>query len=262
MNVLIAGAACRLSDAVTSELAQTHRLRLLDIETGGLMADKGDEVEIIEGTILDPDTAREAVTGVDALIHVGGPHGALPEGSLERDQYLLDYATRGTHVLLKAAVEAGVKRIVYVSTLRLFRTYPDDVFISEYWEPRPTPDMAEMAPYLAEKTCMEFARSHQVTVTVLRMGELVIEEDVAGTRPDLMWLDVRDAARAIGWALDRDASSDVWWTRRYALYHICAAIPNAKFLTSQAAAKGFEPNHNFEACWTALGPDSDSGGGS
>ena len=258
MNVLIACAACRLGDAVASELAQNHRLRLLDIEPGGLTADREDGVETIEGSILDPGVAARAVDGMDAVILTSEPPGAQPKDELERNQHLLDLATRGTHVLLKAAVEAGIKRIIYASTLRIFRAYPPDVFISEYWEPRPTPDMNEMAPYLAERVCQEFARAHPVTVTVLRLGELVLEEEVVGTGNDLMWLDVRDAVRAIGWALDRDASSDVWWTRRYALYHICAAIPNAKFLTAQAAAKGFEPRHNFETCWAALG----SGGGS
>ena len=260
MNVLVTGAASRLGQAVAAELASTHRLRLLDCDTSGLAADLGDEVELIEGSILDPDTAWKAVRGVDSVIHTGEPPGDLQEESPEHDQVLLDLATRGTHVLFKAAIEGGVKRLVYASTLEIFSSYPDDVYITEYWEPRPTPDMREMAPFLAEKVCIEFARAHQVTVTVLRLGRLVREDGVEREQPDLMWLDVRDAARALGWALSREASRDVWWTRRFALYHICAAIPNAKYLVSQAASRGFEPTHNFEACWPASGPGTDSGG--
>ncbi len=260
MNVLVTGAASRLGKAVTAELASTHRLRLMDADMSGLTRVGGGDVELIEGILLDPDIAWKAVRGVDALIHTGEPPGELPKDDLERDQHLLDLATRGTHVLLKAAVGAGVKRIVYASTLQVYNAYPDDVYISEYWEPRPAPDMVEMTPYLAEKVCTEFARAHPVTVTVLRMGKLVLEEEVDGQEPDLMWLDIRDAARALGWALGHDASADVWWTRRFALYHICAAIPNAKFLTGQAASKGFEPERNFEACWPASSSDSGTGG--
>ena len=53
------------------------------------------------------------------------------------EQALLERATRGTHVLLSAAVEAGVGRVVYGSTLAVFAAYPDDVYISERWEPQP-----------------------------------------------------------------------------------------------------------------------------
>jgi nucleoside-diphosphate-sugar epimerase len=251
MNVLVTGAASRLGQMAASELGRTHRIRMMDEDTSGLKAPTGNDVDVIEGSIPDPDTASKAVDGMDAVIHTGQPPWELPGDPLEHDQRLLDLATRGTHVLLKAAVEAGVRRIVYAGTLRIFSSYPDDVFISEYWEPHPSSDMAEMAPYLAEKVCTEFARAHPVTVTVLRLGKLVLEEEVDQGNADLMWLDYRDAARALGWALDRDASSDVWWTRRFALYHICAAIPNAKFLTARAATKGFTPEHNFEACWAS-----------
>jgi nucleoside-diphosphate-sugar epimerase len=255
MKVLIAGAGSRLGQAVASELMEAHQLRLFDSEMS-VSADQ-EEHERIEGDILDLDTCWKLVRGVDAVILPGHGSGSPLLGSEPEQQ--LDLATRGTHILLKAAVEAGVKRIIYAGTLEIFGSYPNDVYISEHWEPRPTPAMEQMAPYLAEKVCLEFARAHKVTVTVLRLGKVIREEEVADRQPDLMWLDIRDAARAFGWALSRDSSQDVEWTRRFALYHICAAIPNAKYLVSQAASKGFEPLHNFEACWTTSGTGVNGG---
>ena len=77
-----------------------------------------------------------------------------------------------------AAVEAGIKRLIYASTLSIFNNYPDDVYITELWKPLPSPEIVEMTKYLGELTAREFAREHLVTVTGLRLGELVLEEAV------------------------------------------------------------------------------------
>jgi nucleoside-diphosphate-sugar epimerase len=104
-----------------------------------------------------------------------------------------------------------------------------------------------MARYLGELTCREFARTYMITVTSLRLGRLVLEEDVADRDLDLMWLDLRDAARAFAGALKRDQSSSVQWTQRWAVYHICAPIKNPKFLISGASQIGYQPQHNFQS---------------
>src|SRR5437588_4791093 len=106
-----------------------------------------------------------------------------------------------------------------------------------------------MTKYLGELTCREFARDHMVTVTCLRLGELVLEEEVAGQPPNLMWLDLRDAAQAFQAALRRDQSSAVAWTRRWTVYHIAAPILNAKYLIEQATRMGYQPQHSFAAHW-------------
>ena len=254
MNILITGAASRLGRAV-AEALEGHALRLMDespVEapgggdaTGDSLPDQG----AIEGSLLDQDAVWRAVRGMDAVVHTGEPPQKLPESDTEREKHLLELATRGTHQLFKAGVEAGVKRFVYGGTLDLFRPYPDDVYISELWKPLPEPDMPAMSRYLGEHTAREFARDHMVTVTGLRLGRLVCEQEVAGQAPDLLWLDYRDAAQAFRLALERDASDQVWWTSRYAMYHVCADLDNPKYLINQARDLGYAPVHNFAANW-------------
>ena len=130
MKILITGAASRLGQAIVAELAPEHVLRLIDEEPVGTDG----EVDVVQGSLLEPNTAWEAVRGVDAIIHTGEPPANLAARS---EQALLERSTRGTHVLLYAAVEAGVSRVVYGSTLAVFTAYPDDVYISERWEPQP-----------------------------------------------------------------------------------------------------------------------------
>jgi nucleoside-diphosphate-sugar epimerase len=194
----------------------------------------------------------QAVHNIDAVIHTGeaptNTPANTPGDSEARAIFLLDYYTRGTHVLFKAAVEAGVKRFVYGSTLDLFRPYPDDVYISEMWQPLPTPDIEPMSRYLGELTCREFARDYHAGVTALRLGTIALEEEVVGQTPNLAWLDLRDAVSAFSSALARDTGNNANWARRWGLFHICATPPNPRYLANHQMV---EPKHHFSEAWKA-----------
>ena len=237
MRVLITGAASALGREVAAALAanENAQLRLLDD-----WAARPQDVEWIEARLTDPDAAWQAVRHVDAVVHTGEPPPA-PESA----EALLDRATRGTHVLLQAAVEAGVKRFVYGSTLEVFRAYPDAVYVTEHYKPLPPPELAVLARYLGEITCREFAREYPISVTALRLGKLVREEEVAGRERDLMWVDIRDAAQAFCAALARDASASLDWVPRWAVYHIAAPLAHPKFLLDRAKSMGYRPQREF-----------------
>ncbi|MCY4602852.1 MAG: NAD(P)-dependent oxidoreductase [Gemmatimonadetes bacterium] len=237
MRVLVTGAASALSQEVATALAvdDSTQLRLLDD-----CAAQRQDVEWIEGRLTDSDAVSQAVRDVDVVVHTGEPPPAP-----ESEEALLDRATRGTHVLLQTAVEAGVKRFVYGSTLEVFRAYPDTVYVTEYYKPLPPPELAVLAQYLGEITCREFAREHPITVTALRLGKLVWEEEVAGQERDLMWVDIRDAAQAFCAALARDSSASLNWVPRWAVYHIVAPIAHPKFLLDRAKSMGYRPQREF-----------------
>lgn len=245
MNILITGASSQLAQSIASELKADHSVRLMD----SVPVDVAEGCDFIQGNILDPDDSWKAVRGIDVLIHTGEPPTNLPSDELAREQMLLDLATRGTHVLFSAAVGTGIKRFVCASTLSIFNAYPDDVYITELWKPLPSPEIVEMTKYLGELTAREFARDHLVTVTGLRLGELILEEAVQGETPNLAWLDIRDAASAFRCVLNRDNSNSAEWTRRWAVYHICADIPNPKFLIDQARGIGYQPAHDFQSLY-------------
>ena len=245
MNILITGASSQLAQTIATELKADHSVRLMD----SVPVDVAEGCDFTQGNILDPEDSWEVLRGIDTLIHTGEPPTDLPSDELKREQMLLDLATRGTHVLFSAAVEAGIKKFICASTLSIFNTYPDDVYITELWKPLPSPEIVEMTKYLGELTAREFAREHLVTVTGLRLGELVLEEAVQRETPSLAWLDIRDAAGAFRCALNRDSSSSAWWTQRWAVYHICADIPNPKFLIDQARGIGYQPAHDFQSLY-------------
>ncbi len=193
-----------------------------------------DEFEVIDPTQLNKDTAVwEAVRGVDAVIHLGEIVGKIPGHQIDR-------ATRGTYMLLRAAVDAGVRRFVMGSSLAFFNSYPDDIYITEYWRPDPTDDLEQMLPALSEIAAREFAREHALSVSVLRLGCLVDADTVEGA-PDVDWLDYRDAAKAFAMAVDRDTSARLNWQRRYAVFHIVGNHPNPRFLLENKRVPGLQP---------------------
>lgn len=248
MNVLITGAAGRLARAIAAALAPEHRLRLID----RVAVAPPEGTEFLQADLLDPGAMWQAVRGMQAVVHTATPPPDLPAPGLAREQELLELGSRGTHVLLSAAVDAGIRRCVYAGTLALFRDYPADRYISEDWRPLPSLEMAEMSNYLGELVCREFARERRLTATALRLGTLVSEDETEGQSPDPAWLDYRDAAQAVACALKRDASDEVPWMRRWGLFHVCADIPNPRFLIEQARHMGYCPVHNFARHWPAL----------
>ena len=244
MKVLVTGATSPLGEAVVAELGADHDLRLTDVVDPGSPPARG----VAPADLRDPEAVTPLVAGVDAVIHTCETPPLFEEHGVTREDLLLDMATRGTHVLMTAAVEAGVRRVVCASTLEVFAAYPDDVYISELWKPLPSPEMTTFSKYLGELTVREFARDYPITATSLRLGRLVREEAVAAEPADLMWVDIRDAATAFRGALGRDASDDLRFPTRWQVFHVCADVPNAKFLVAEAARHiGYQPTHNFSA---------------
>jgi len=258
MQVLIVEAPGQLTRLLVAQLAESHEVRLLaptgapswPLETVPERLRR--RVSRLEGDLLDADSAWRAVRGIDAVIHSGElPRWAAEAGRQPDD--LLDWFTRGTHVLLKAAVEAGARRAVLGSTLDLFRGYPDDVYITENRRPRPEPEPEPMARYLAEQVLREFVRDNPLTGTVLRLGRLAWDGRGARSDADGMWLDGRDAVAAFALALGRDASQEPRWTSRWQVLHICGDHPNPRFLTTAAQRAGWAPRHGPAAPGEAAG---------
>ena len=230
-----------------------HRLRVA--RPPGSEAPDARGIEIVDADLYDADGAARAVNGVDAIVHTGpaGPPALLPADSYECERALLDRATRGTRALLQAAVESGVSRLVYCSSLEVFHETPDDVYVSEQQRPRPGTAMSRLACHLAEQVTREFARELRPNgVTVLRLGRLAREDEVAaGTEPDPSWLDPRDGAAAVELALGRDRAGSRNWVGRWQVRHVCHQPPHPKFLLDGIREMGFEPRHNFHRQWAA-----------
>jgi nucleoside-diphosphate-sugar epimerase len=104
-------------------LADSHTVRTLDLaplDEPILEA----QVDQLRGDIRDPARARELVAGAGILVHAAA---ALPISGA-RDE-IRSVNVEGTATLLAAALEAGVRRVVFISTTAVYgvpETHPID----------------------------------------------------------------------------------------------------------------------------------------
>ena len=188
MRLLITGASTPLGKALAARLHPEHSLRLsdtapFDARAESVVCDLGHE---------EPTDAL--VAGIDALIHI-------PRAADGTDADAVDAHTRRTYNLLLAALHAGVKQVVLISTLDLFAPYEEDMAVNENWRPLPGPDTATLTPHLAEFVAREFAHDGALNVLCLRLGHLVDESD--GKPYDPVGLATADAANACATVLER-----------------------------------------------------------
>jgi nucleoside-diphosphate-sugar epimerase len=74
--------------------------------------------ELVEGDLTSADAIRRGVQGCDAVFHIAAVYKVgIPASEREA---MREANVRGTEIVLDAAIEANVKRIVYVSTVGIF----------------------------------------------------------------------------------------------------------------------------------------------
>ena len=144
MRIAITGGHSRLARALADALGREHAIGLA--ATNPAIADGGAGIQVVAGDLREPAFAARVVEGADALFHLaplwpglldpgspdaGGATAGLP--GAKTAHVALDHATRGTYVLLTAAAQARVRRVVLASTLDLFAAYPSEWWISEAW---------------------------------------------------------------------------------------------------------------------------------
>ena len=129
-------------------LAAGHRVRVLDISDD---LDRRDDVEFVLGDIRDRSVVATAVDGVDAVFH------NVAQVPLARDPHLLRTVNvDGTRLLLDAAADAGVGKVVHTSSSAVFGV-PDVNPVLPTTVPKPEEAYGH-AKLAAEWACLDAVR--------------------------------------------------------------------------------------------------------
>jgi UDP-glucose 4-epimerase len=165
MQVLVTGGAgfigSNLADAL---VADGHAVRVLDDLYTGFAENVPAEAELIEASVGDGEAAAKAVSGAEVVFHQAAHRAVL---SSVQDPLRTDLANvHGTLVLLKAAADAGVRRVVYASSSSLYGGA--DIL--------PTPEDAPLVPrspyavtkLAAEHYCRVFSELFGLETVALR----------------------------------------------------------------------------------------------
>jgi UDP-glucose 4-epimerase len=120
VNILIVGGAGYIGSHVAREfLDRGHRITVFDNLSSGLRENLFPEAEFIHGDILDyTGLSRTAAKGFDAVVHLAA-FKAVGESMANPEKYAVNNIT-GTINILNAAVEGGIKNIVFSSSAAVF----------------------------------------------------------------------------------------------------------------------------------------------
>jgi len=114
MKVLVTGATGFVGSNLAAALvARGDQVRVLRRATSRMAALQGLPVEYIVGDILDPDSLAAAVRGCQAVFHVA----ATAEYWRSQRETIYRVNVEGTRNVLRTAMDYGVQRLVYTSSV-------------------------------------------------------------------------------------------------------------------------------------------------
>jgi uronate dehydrogenase len=211
-TVLLTGAAGGLGTLMRELLpAYGYELRLLD-----LRPIEG-EPDTIVADLADRDAVREAVRGVDAIIHLAG---ISLEAPFEK---ILDANIVGTYNLYEAALEEGVQRIVFASSNHAVGFTPrpqgDDPLIPIETPHRPD-TFYGLSKAFGEDLAQFYWDKHGLESVSVRIGSCFPEP--TSVRMLSVWMSPADGARLLHAALTAEdvghtvvhgssANTRLWW---------------------------------------------------
>lgn len=207
-TVLITGGAGFIGSHLATELLQHgYGVRILDNLTPKVHGSERHRpghldrrAEVLVGDIRDAQQLKEALDGVDAVIHLAAVLGE--RSSMYQIEKYMSVNTAGTAVLLEALLDHPIKRLIVASSSTVYgeglycsyngTTYPKihrsrGEIARGGWEPRspdgeviyplPTPETKEASPlsvyavskYDQEEMCRLIGESYGIPTTVLRL---------------------------------------------------------------------------------------------
>jgi UDP-glucose 4-epimerase len=165
MRILITGGAGFIGSHLVDFFQETASIRVLDdLSSGFLQNLAGRPCEFIRGSILDRDTLRAAMAGVDYVFHLAAMI-SVPE-SMEQPLKCAETNGIGTLMVLEEAARAGVKKLVLSSSAAIYGNNPS-VPKREEMIPEPASPYA-ITKLEGEYYCALFTASRGLPAVALR----------------------------------------------------------------------------------------------
>ena len=123
MKICITGGAGFIGSHIAEHFqGRAHVTVLDDLSTGYLRNLDGQDVEFVEGSILDRNAVRQVLAGVDYVFHLA----AMVSVPLSMEQPLrcVELNTTGVLIVLEEAVRAGVRKLCFSSSAAIYGNNP------------------------------------------------------------------------------------------------------------------------------------------
>ena len=244
-RVLVTGAGGLVARGIRPQLEDGFKLRLTD-----LASSIDGSNDFIQADLLDFSQTDSLFDGVDAVIHLAIAScrdfdtSAPPPPDRLRPYHegMLDINIKTTAHVFEAARRAGVKKVVFVSSLTV---YFGNRFLPRYSESDPVNPQSLYActKLFGENLGMVYAREHDISVICLRIGQPY----PSYTPNDAMWRNSKRTRSTcvsmedIGFAVRQALLAPV----PFGIYNIVSASDNPRFDITAAREIGYFPRAYF-----------------
>lgn len=162
MKILVIGAAGHVGAILRPALEAAHECRYLDLRPVEGAADR-----TVIGSLTDPAVLDAAMAGQEACVQLAMYR---PQRDGDNVDGSYDVHVKGMHRVLEAAVKAGVRRVIYTSTLSVYeRSRPTGEQRDES-VPADAKNLYGLTKRLGEEVCAAFAgRYPDLSVVALRL---------------------------------------------------------------------------------------------
>ena len=208
MKVLVTGASGFLGGRLMPLLANEHEVRGFDAKPPESL-----EFDLATGDIRDFAAITGELDEVEAVVHLAA---MTAKPSTKDPLAAYDVNVKGTYNLAEAAVRAGVKKVVFASTIGVCGSLsegfvPEHVPLTES-HPCLAKDTYGLTKYLGEDILKGYSRQHDLVTVCLRFN-WTQDTRAAGASPGgkaTLWstVDYRDVLQAIVLSLESDIAGN------------------------------------------------------
>jgi nucleoside-diphosphate-sugar epimerase len=198
-KILVTGSSGQLGQEVVRQLReygyQATGLDTLPADTTDLLVD-----------ICDAEAIGNVLQGMDAVVHSAAIHGKHYALGYPREAFI-DTNIGGTFNLLRACVQHGVGKFLYISTTSIYGhalvNPAQAVWVDETLEPDPR-DIYDITKRTSEWLCRDFFEKENLETAVLRVSRFLPESaNLRAVHRLYRGLDERDGAQAVRLALEK-----------------------------------------------------------
>jgi len=246
MRILITGADGFIGHRLSAALESDHELRLGDVRP------VSKDARFFPCDVTSPTEVHAAMQGVDAVVHLAIHPGR--EGEYEDDEFnqrRLDVNVKGTWNVLEAARRAGVRRVVFTSSLMVVWGYPPPEWVASDAPARPVGTYAQ-TKHLGEILCANVAAADGApSIVCLRIAKPVdLDDPSMRARPIRpQWIAFPDLIQAYRSAL-------VAGLERFEIVTIVGESSRRRWDLSKAERiLGYRPRYRLEDLGYVLGDE-------
>ena len=131
MNILITGATGFIGRHLAAALSKTYSVRCLVRKSSDITPLKHLNVDITNGDLLVKHSLGPALDGIDLVYHLAGEVYSRKKSDYYKGNVL------ATHNLLEACKEKGTKRIIFLSSIGVYKPATKETLLTEESECRP-----------------------------------------------------------------------------------------------------------------------------